>query len=98
LRLIQAKVRSTIHRLGNTTKLCSSLRSTISMIHLPVAAAAAAAQWLSAELYTCLSKLSLFRWPLIVFSPAIQALASRSNTGVRPERGEAVSLPNDSQS
>ena len=30
LRLIQARVRSTIHGLGNTTDLCSSLRFTIS--------------------------------------------------------------------
>src|SRR5580658_2934058 len=38
LRLIQAKARSTIHRLGNTANLCSSLRLTISMVHLPVEA------------------------------------------------------------
>ena len=38
LRLIQAKVRSTIQRLGMTTNLCSSVRLTISICQLPVAA------------------------------------------------------------
>ena len=38
LRLIQAKVRSTIHRFGRTTKLCSSVRLTISSCQVPVSA------------------------------------------------------------
>ena len=38
LRLIQAKVRSTIQRLGMTTNLCSSVRLTISICQLPVSA------------------------------------------------------------
>ena len=40
LRLIQARVRSTIQRLGNTMNLCSSLRLTISITQRPVLAAA----------------------------------------------------------
>src|SRR5271167_973252 len=41
-RLIQASVRSTIQRLGRTTKRCSSLRLTISSVQVPVFARAAA--------------------------------------------------------
>jgi septum formation topological specificity factor MinE len=44
LRLIHAKVRSTIRRLGKTTNLCSSLRLTISNTQRPVLAAARAAR------------------------------------------------------
>jgi hypothetical protein len=44
LRLIQARVRSTIQRLGKTTNLCSSLRLTISKTQRPVLAAACAAR------------------------------------------------------
>jgi hypothetical protein len=40
LRLIQARVLSTIQRLGRTTNLCSSLRLTISTTQRPVLAAA----------------------------------------------------------
>ena len=43
-RLIQARVRSTIQRLGKTTNLCSSLRLTISNTQRPVLAAACAAR------------------------------------------------------
>lgn len=42
LRLIQARVRSTIQRLGTTTNLFSSFRLTISTTQLPVLAAASA--------------------------------------------------------
>src|SRR3981189_850477 len=44
LRLIQAKVRLTIQRLGKTTNLCSSLRLTISKTQRQVLAGACAAR------------------------------------------------------
>src|SRR5207253_8945217 len=40
LRLLHARVRSTIQRLGRTTNLCSSLRLTISTTHWPALAVA----------------------------------------------------------